>query len=425
MFLGQYFSPDEPDLEGPPRPSLMDQVARNMKDPQRRAFLDTSLALMQAGGYSDRPVSLPQALGAAGSRGLQAYREAMRRKEEKEQHERAVKREEEQRAYDRRIEEQQQERAQESHDWNSKDTESAIQHRREMQAMQQREQAQKQALFRELMGGTAPSPQAPGTMAAPPHDPAAPPVMASTPQVTPGEPPPQPLPDAPMPPHAPPPSKKLTPTQVLAAKALGLDVSDVYKFQHGPEMAFQEETAKQRAQKASADTAKLTEKLTEIHAMQDELKELSYLLEGFSGGKLTGFAKTMAEYGESMGLEIDPRLSDKQAAKSLLNKITLKMRGMMGGLPGSVSDKDLIFLKKMGPRLEYTEEGRNKIIDFSFYMLDKLDVYTNLSKRWIYEFGSLDLKSSKTGLYFDDQWSRIRKELEKKFYEKRRDENPN
>lgn len=82
MFLGHSFKQDDPDLEGPPRPNFMDRLSSGLKDPRRQAFLQASLDLMRAGGYSDRPVSLPQALGAAGTRGLNTYRDAMRQQAE-------------------------------------------------------------------------------------------------------------------------------------------------------------------------------------------------------------------------------------------------------------------------------------------------------------------------------------------------------
>ncbi|MCM8856845.1 MAG: hypothetical protein LC539_14050 [Candidatus Thiodiazotropha sp.] len=441
----------------------MDRLSSRMEDPRRQAFLQASLDLMRSGGYSDRPVSLPQALGAAGSSGIKTYHEAMRRKEETErleqqrkEKEAAQARAEEARAYRHRFDEQNQQRAQKAHELKSKDIQSEIQHRREMDAQSGRKQSFKEDIYRQLMGGETQSQQAPvdpavtqppmpGGLEPPPQtpgepsaDPPFPPVpqggpaaqplfqpgsdvprppvaMASPPPTgpmphpgadmpEPGEPPDRPIPD--MPPGIDP--QKLTSQQVILAKMMGIDLSDVYKSQH----IFEETATKERAKKATNDVKELSKERRDITLMRDNYADLQRILKGFSGSGLTGMAVKLAEWGEAFGMTIDPRLDDKQAAKAIINQMVLKQRVMLGGMPGQLSDKDIVFLKATAPKLMHTEAGRTIIIERAMSLLNKQEAYVRGAMDWINSYGSLEHKEPASGYHFTDFWRDYREDRE-------------
>lgn len=62
------------------------------------------------------------------------------------------------------------------------------------------------------------------------------------------------------------------------------------------------------------------------------------------------------------GLDIKG-VEDADVAKSLMNQMTLSMRNFAGGMPGSLSDKDLAFLNNMGASLSNKPEANQQVLD--------------------------------------------------------------
>lgn len=56
-------------------------------------------------------------------------------------------------------------------------------------------------------------------------------------------------------------------------------------------------------------------------------------------------------------------VADTDVAKSIMNQMTLGMRQYAGGMPGSLSDKDIAFLKAMPPSLNNNPEANTKLLD--------------------------------------------------------------
>jgi hypothetical protein len=56
-------------------------------------------------------------------------------------------------------------------------------------------------------------------------------------------------------------------------------------------------------------------------------------------------------------------VADTDVAKSIMNQMTLGMRQYAGGMPGSLSDKDIAFLKAMPPSLNNNPEANSKLLD--------------------------------------------------------------
>lgn len=96
-----------------------------------------------------------------------------------------------------------------------------------------------------------------------------------------------------------------------------------------------------------------------------KLQEMERLVGDFEGGRLTGMAMTAASVGNSLGIPIDPKLGDKQAAEALFNEFALKLKNAGGTnqMPGALSDRDLSFLQATAPQLTQSAAGRRQIIE--------------------------------------------------------------
>jgi hypothetical protein len=79
-----------------------------------------------------------------------------------------------------------------------------------------------------------------------------------------------------------------------------------------------------------------------------------------AGGDTWNSVKKYANAYLGMNLE---GVQNGDAAKSLMSELTLQGRNMAGGMPGSLSDKDLAFLKTMPPSLDNNKETNMWLID--------------------------------------------------------------
>jgi hypothetical protein len=88
------------------------------------------------------------------------------------------------------------------------------------------------------------------------------------------------------------------------------------------------------------------------------LDRMSQLLEGVDSGRFSGAGLEAGRFAKSFGIEIDPKLGNKQAAEALAIEMALKMRD-----PGSgpMTDKDFDNYLNTVPSLAKTAEGRKQI----------------------------------------------------------------
>lgn len=112
-------------------------------------------------------------------------------------------------------------------------------------------------------------------------------------------------------------------------------------------------TDAQSAQDAAAQTQTLRQLLTNPNVTQ-----------GFGAEELLRLKKM----GNSLfGLGLD--VADADTARALGNQMTLRMRQMAGGMPGSLSDKDLTFLKDASVTLDKDPAANQRLLD----IFDKLN----------------------------------------------------
>lgn len=97
----------------------------------------------------------------------------------------------------------------------------------------------------------------------------------------------------------------------------------------------------------------------------NNLNRMESLLKGMETGKLTPTAMQIAGLADSIGIKIDPKLGDKQAAAALANELALRAKNMGGEnlMPGAMSDPDRRFLVEMVPSLANTPGGNQLILE--------------------------------------------------------------
>lgn len=104
--------------------------------------------------------------------------------------------------------------------------------------------------------------------------------------------------------------------------------------------------------------AEITKSAVDAPKRMAQLDRMETLLKDIDGGKLAPTAAQIASAAQSVGIKIDPKLGDKQAAEALSIEMALKMRP-----PGSgpMTDKDFDNFLQTVPSLAKTAEGRRLI----------------------------------------------------------------
>lgn len=120
--------------------------------------------------------------------------------------------------------------------------------------------------------------------------------------------------------------------------------------------------------------------------------QLQNLLLNFDGGALSPagfqFARTM----NSLGLKVDPKLSNKEAASALANQMALELRNPAGGagLPGAMSDADRQFLASMVPGLATSAQGRQLILTARMAVERRNQEVATAARNYEKKYGRLD-----------------------------------
>jgi hypothetical protein len=123
-----------------------------------------------------------------------------------------------------------------------------------------------------------------------------------------------------------------------------------------------------------------------------KFERVGQLLGELEGGKLSPAGFELARLGNSLGLKLDPNLSNKEAAAALSNEIALELRGTGegGGMPGALSDADREFLKSMTPQMASTAEGRKQIIQSRTSVWRREIDVAGMARKYVKKYGRLD-----------------------------------
>ena len=133
-------------------------------------------------------------------------------------------------------------------------------------------------------------------------------------------------------------------------------------------------------------------------------QQLASLLEQHDGGRLSNIGLELSKLGNSMGLNIDKSLGNKEAAQALHNELALALRDPSsgGGMPGAMSDSDRAFLSSMVPSLSNSAAGRKTMIDMSVKTLQRQSDVAMMARKWQQRYGRLDAVNPSTGRSFQD-----------------------
>jgi hypothetical protein len=123
-----------------------------------------------------------------------------------------------------------------------------------------------------------------------------------------------------------------------------------------------------------------------------KVERVGSLLEGFEGGKLSKSAMDFASAANSLGLKIDPKLPNKQAAEALSKEMALDLRSTANGagMPGAMSDADRDYLKSMTPDVGSTAEGRKMIVEAKVALLKRESTVADMARQYTKKHGGLN-----------------------------------
>lgn len=119
---------------------------------------------------------------------------------------------------------------------------------------------------------------------------------------------------------------------------------------------------------------------------------LDQLLDGVDTGKFAPLGLEVAKGMQSLGLNIDPNLANKEAAVALSSEIALQLRNPAGGagMPGAMSDADRNFLAGMVPGIEKTPQGRKLILQTAKQLAKRDIEVANLARQYRQKRGTID-----------------------------------
>ena len=123
-----------------------------------------------------------------------------------------------------------------------------------------------------------------------------------------------------------------------------------------------------------------------------KVQRIGTLLGDFEGGKFSGTGLEIARGANSLGLKIDQKLPNKEAAQALTNEVALELRSTADGhgMPGAMSDADREFLKAMTPQMAQTAEGRKTIIESKVKVMQRENQVAEMARQYKKKYGSLN-----------------------------------
>lgn len=121
-------------------------------------------------------------------------------------------------------------------------------------------------------------------------------------------------------------------------------------------------------------------------------KQLGSLLEGVDGNKLSSTGVEVSRVANSLGIKLDPKLANKEAAAAITNELALSLRdpSQGGGMPGAMSDADRQFLLNSVPNLGQSAQGRQKMIDMKVKVNERNAAVAEMARKWQSRFGRID-----------------------------------
>lgn len=130
-----------------------------------------------------------------------------------------------------------------------------------------------------------------------------------------------------------------------------------------------------------------------------QLQQLNTLLGDFEGGKLAETGVELASALNSMGIQIDKNLGNKQAAASLSAQALLTQMG--GSLGPGISNSDVTFMQKTVPGLGQSAGGRRKMVEMGIATAKRDEEVASFASKWASKYGRIDSRDP-SGRSFED-----------------------
>lgn len=123
-----------------------------------------------------------------------------------------------------------------------------------------------------------------------------------------------------------------------------------------------------------------------------KFERIGQLLGDFEGGKLSQAGFELARLGNSVGVKLDPRLPNKEAAEALSKEVALDLRSTSegAGMPGALSDADREFLRSMTPQMASTADGRKQIIQSRVALWKREMQVAEMARKYTQKYGQLN-----------------------------------
>lgn len=121
------------------------------------------------------------------------------------------------------------------------------------------------------------------------------------------------------------------------------------------------------------------------------LNRIGQLIDPANTGKFANLSVELRKALDSMGVPTGG-VADAELLRALGSQFALKLRdpSMGGGMPGSLSDSDRMFLASMAPGLENTPEGNRKLVDYFRRVSQRAVDVEKLRQQYIQQHGRLD-----------------------------------
>jgi hypothetical protein len=128
-------------------------------------------------------------------------------------------------------------------------------------------------------------------------------------------------------------------------------------------------------------------------------KQIDRLLGDYEGGKFAPQALGMASALNSLGLKMDPKMSNAQAADAVGKQLVLELNG--GSLGTGFSNADREFLEKTVPGILQGSGSRRQLIQMGVATAQRKQDVAQKARAWQQRFGRIDAADA-TGKTFQD-----------------------
>lgn len=122
------------------------------------------------------------------------------------------------------------------------------------------------------------------------------------------------------------------------------------------------------------------------------LTQMQNLMQGVNTGKLTATGMEIAGIAQALGVNIDPKLGQKQALDAVAKEMTLQLRNPSGGagMPGAMSDADRNFLQAASAGVDKTPEGNRLIIEARIKLAKRDQEVAQMARNYRARNGTID-----------------------------------